>query len=139
MGDEVHVKGLGDVSMYLHEYAHVLHFYYLKPNQSLLNVLNTEQPIPSVAIKPNYANRELQDFIATATRWKVKYPFKHNKNCNVELELLANLFVIFTLGGEDLKYIERHFQTIHNEYSYYYNSLDSKNKTKFSKIKGVVK
>lgn len=125
IGNELHVKSLGDISMFLHEYGHILHFLHLKPHTELIEVLSKEYPIPPEII-PVYENRELQDFITTTTRWKVKYPFKHREDILIVEELMANLFVIFTLGGESKQYVEENFEEIYKEYSIYYNNLDIK-------------
>lgn len=130
---DLHVRTLSDISMFLHEYGHIVHTRYIKPEGKLLELLKTEQKIPP-AIKPNYDNRELQDFITTTTRWKVEYPFKHKKDCLIVEELMANLFVIFTMSGKNLEYIKINYREIYNEYGKYYNSLDLKNKKKWNEM-----
>ncbi|MGL5796920.1 MAG: hypothetical protein ACRCYT_01820 [Cetobacterium sp.] len=59
-----------------------------------VDLLSKEYPIPPKIIL-SYQNRELQDFITTATRCKIEYPFKYKKDCLVVEELMANLFVIY--------------------------------------------
>lgn len=109
----------------LHEYGHILHEVYLKPSKTLISLLEKEHPIPPKII-PTNKNRELQDFITTSTRWKIEYPFKHKKDCLVVNEQMANLFVIFTLGGDELEYIKNNYNSIYMEYEKYYKALSKK-------------
>ncbi|MGL5709429.1 MAG: hypothetical protein ACRCX7_14450 [Cetobacterium sp.] len=120
--DTIMVRDLGDVSLLLHEFGHVMSFKVRRPHKELVDLLNREYPVPP-SIEPTVTNRELQDFITTSTGWKVKYPFKHKPDCNVVEELLANLFVIFTRRGEELEYIREHYNGIYVEYDKYYKSL----------------
>jgi hypothetical protein len=78
---------------------------------------------PPPKIFPSYNNRELQDFITSSTRWEVQYPFKHKENDKVVEEMMANLFVIFTFGGDEKEYIRVNYKEIFTEYEKYYNGL----------------
>ncbi|MGL4424751.1 MAG: hypothetical protein ACRCZL_04440, partial [Cetobacterium sp.] len=122
IGNTMFVRNIGDVSMFLHEYAHILHYKHKKPSNEMVILLESEYPIPP-AIAPTEENRELQDFITTSTRWKVKYPFKHKENTLIVEELMANLFVIFTMKGSDLEYVRTNYLEIYTEYEKYYNDL----------------
>ncbi|MGL4947837.1 MAG: hypothetical protein ACRC42_00410 [Mycoplasma sp.] len=122
IGDTIIVRDLGDVDILLHEFGHIMSFNVKRPNEQLIELLNKEYPIPPKII-PSEHNKELQDFITTSTRWKIKYPFKHNKNCNIIEELMANLFAIFVRRGEELEYIKNNYNEIYIEYEKYYHSL----------------
>lgn len=123
IGNTILVRNLGDVSIFLHEYAHAIHDFHLKPSEKLVFLLSKEWPVPPRII-PTYNNRELQDFITTSTRWKIEYPFKHKKDCLIVNEQMANLFVIFTQNREDKDYIRKYYNEIYKEYEKYYNALD---------------
>ncbi|MGL5709797.1 MAG: hypothetical protein ACRCW9_03025 [Cetobacterium sp.] len=120
--NKIYIRNLGDIRMFLHEYGHYLYFNHTKPNKKLIVLLEKEYDIPPDII-PTYKNRELQDFITTSTRWKIKYPFRHKEDCFIVEELMANLFVIFTLGGEELDFIKQNYSEIHQEYKKYYDFI----------------
>ncbi|MGL6298102.1 MAG: hypothetical protein ACRC1M_02935 [Methanobacteriaceae archaeon] len=92
-------------------------------NKVMLAINRKGSKFPVKDIIPTYKNRELQDFITTSTRWKIKYPFRHKENCLIVEELMANLFVIFTLGGEDLDFIKQNYSEIYQEYKKYYDFI----------------
>ncbi|MGL5646958.1 MAG: hypothetical protein ACRDDY_03825 [Clostridium sp.] len=123
VGNTMFLKNLGDVSIFLHEYGHVLHDFHLVPHDKLVRLLQVEYPIPPKII-PTNENTELQDFITTSTRWKVKYPHSHKEGDTlIEKELMANLFVIFTLQGINKEYIKNNYRELYVEYEKYYNNL----------------
>lgn len=123
LDNKIFLKDPQNIEMLLHEYAHFLYFKIKKPNSKLSELLNKEYEIPPLIIETKH-NKELQDFVTTSTRWKIKYSFKHsNQDINIEAELMSNLFVIFTLNKEELNYIKINYPEIYIEYKKYYDSF----------------
>lgn len=119
------INDIGDVSMFLHEYAHILYHYRLPPNDRLRKALLKVYPLPA-SIIPNEDNRELQDFITTQSNWGIQYPFKHMKIDSEEQrvrEMMSNLFVIFTMDRGMKGFIKENYIEIYKEYEIYYNNL----------------